>query len=358
MALGWVIVAALEWAAWRASRTTAADCRRATTCRGSACRRRGRSSRCRAGYPEAQREEAPTWIASAALRSEMLGEWPVAPAARERGARARSGRGGGGGTTGGLAPSFRRRRSGTTPSTPSRRTEPNAQRRRSEPGRPTPDAGGPARARRSCSCGRCRWSRATASTRSPSRRRDAGSVAAARLQHGRRSRCRHGPSGCARFPAARRLTIDRGASIRPQETEARDARARSGCARPACGRCRARRRPATDPRPDDGARSPKAPTARSPAPAARRLRAAHRLRRRPARRTRSGSRTRRCRAARASSSPTTATTVLTQVVDRGPYVAGAPVRPHRRARAPARAARPEADHVVLRAEPADRGYCQ
>jgi hypothetical protein len=29
------------------------------------------------GYPEA-RDEAPTWIASAALRDEMLGEWPVA----------------------------------------------------------------------------------------------------------------------------------------------------------------------------------------------------------------------------------------------------------------------------------------
>src|SRR3954467_13350329 len=29
-----------------------------------------------AGYPEAQRDEAPTWIASAELRAEMLGEWP------------------------------------------------------------------------------------------------------------------------------------------------------------------------------------------------------------------------------------------------------------------------------------------
>ena len=29
------------------------------------------------GYPEAARDEAPTWIASAALRQEMLGEWPV-----------------------------------------------------------------------------------------------------------------------------------------------------------------------------------------------------------------------------------------------------------------------------------------
>jgi hypothetical protein len=30
-----------------------------------------------AGYPNAGRDEAPTWIAPAALRAEMLGEWPV-----------------------------------------------------------------------------------------------------------------------------------------------------------------------------------------------------------------------------------------------------------------------------------------
>jgi hypothetical protein len=29
------------------------------------------------GYPEAHRDEAPTWIAPADLRAEMLGEWPV-----------------------------------------------------------------------------------------------------------------------------------------------------------------------------------------------------------------------------------------------------------------------------------------
>jgi hypothetical protein len=31
-----------------------------------------------AGYPDARRDEAPTWIAPASLRAEMLGEWPVA----------------------------------------------------------------------------------------------------------------------------------------------------------------------------------------------------------------------------------------------------------------------------------------
>ena len=31
-----------------------------------------------AGYPDATRDEAPTWIAPAALRAEVLGDWPVA----------------------------------------------------------------------------------------------------------------------------------------------------------------------------------------------------------------------------------------------------------------------------------------
>jgi len=32
------------------------------------------------GYPDATRDEAPTWIATPALRSEVLGDWPVAAA--------------------------------------------------------------------------------------------------------------------------------------------------------------------------------------------------------------------------------------------------------------------------------------
>jgi hypothetical protein len=36
------------------------------------------------GYPESGRDDAPTWIASASLRAEVLGEWPhVGPARRE-----------------------------------------------------------------------------------------------------------------------------------------------------------------------------------------------------------------------------------------------------------------------------------
>src|SRR5581483_2556943 len=78
MILGWIVVAALEWAAWR----------------GEAHYGSGMPPRyfvptlklpppqpleqVDQGYPGASREEAPTWIASAALRAEVLGEWPVA----------------------------------------------------------------------------------------------------------------------------------------------------------------------------------------------------------------------------------------------------------------------------------------
>lgn len=79
MALGWVIVAALEWAVWRGQPHY-----------GSGLPPRYYVPRLnlppaqvleqvRAGYPESHRDEAPTWIASAALRAEVLGEWPSAP---------------------------------------------------------------------------------------------------------------------------------------------------------------------------------------------------------------------------------------------------------------------------------------
>jgi hypothetical protein len=83
MALGWVIVAALEWAAWRGEPHF-----------GSGLPPRYYVPRVNlppaqvleqvnVGYPEAQRDEAPTWIASASLRAEVLGEWPAAPPAPE-----------------------------------------------------------------------------------------------------------------------------------------------------------------------------------------------------------------------------------------------------------------------------------
>jgi hypothetical protein len=81
MLVGWVIVAALEWAAWRGEPHY-----------GSGLPPRYYVPRLNlpppqpldqvaAGYPEAVRDEAPTWIASAALREEMLGGWPVTSAA-------------------------------------------------------------------------------------------------------------------------------------------------------------------------------------------------------------------------------------------------------------------------------------
>lgn len=81
MAVGWLIVAALEWAVWRSRPHY-----------GSGLPPRYYVPRLnlppaqpleqvRAGYPESPRDEAPTWIASAAMRAEVLGEWPAPPEA-------------------------------------------------------------------------------------------------------------------------------------------------------------------------------------------------------------------------------------------------------------------------------------
>jgi hypothetical protein len=78
MLIGWVIVAGLEWAAWRGEPHY-----------GSGLPPRYYVPRVNlppaqpleqvaTGYPDATRDEAPTWIASAALRDELLGEWPMA----------------------------------------------------------------------------------------------------------------------------------------------------------------------------------------------------------------------------------------------------------------------------------------
>jgi hypothetical protein len=89
MLVGWVIVAVLEWAAWRGEPHY-----------GSGLPPRYYVPRVNlppaqpleqvaAGYPEAARDEAPTWIASAALRDEMLGAWPVASAGEPESGQAR-----------------------------------------------------------------------------------------------------------------------------------------------------------------------------------------------------------------------------------------------------------------------------
>ena len=86
MLLGWVIVAALEWAAWRSEPHYGSGLPPRYYVPTVNLPPARPLEQVPAGYPEAQRDEAPTWIASAALRAEMLGEWPhSAPVDEEAG---------------------------------------------------------------------------------------------------------------------------------------------------------------------------------------------------------------------------------------------------------------------------------
>ncbi len=76
MLLGWLIVAALEWAAWRDEPHYGSGLPPRYYVPTVNLPPARPLDQVPAGYPEAQRDEAPTWIASAALRAEMLGEWP------------------------------------------------------------------------------------------------------------------------------------------------------------------------------------------------------------------------------------------------------------------------------------------
>lgn len=77
MLLGWAITAAVEWAAWRDTPHYGHGLPpRYYVPRVSLPPPRA-LEQVLAGYPE-PRDEAPTWIASADLRAELLGEWPVA----------------------------------------------------------------------------------------------------------------------------------------------------------------------------------------------------------------------------------------------------------------------------------------
>jgi hypothetical protein len=78
MALGWLVVTGIEWASWRDEPHY-----------GSGLPPRWYVPRVDlpppqplepvvSGYPDGHRDEAPTWIASAALREEVLGDWPLA----------------------------------------------------------------------------------------------------------------------------------------------------------------------------------------------------------------------------------------------------------------------------------------
>lgn len=78
MLLGWLLVAGLEWSAWRERPHFGAGLPPRWHVPAVALPPAQPLEQVAPGYPEARRDEAPTWIASAALREELLGEWPIA----------------------------------------------------------------------------------------------------------------------------------------------------------------------------------------------------------------------------------------------------------------------------------------
>ena len=77
MLVGWVVVALFEWAAWRDEPHYGSGLPPRYYVPQVNLPPAQPLEQVATGYPEV-RDEAPTWIASAALREEMLGEWPVA----------------------------------------------------------------------------------------------------------------------------------------------------------------------------------------------------------------------------------------------------------------------------------------
>ncbi|HEY0417338.1 MAG TPA: hypothetical protein VGC78_13220 [Gaiellaceae bacterium] len=78
MLLGWLVVAALEWAAWRGRPHYGSGMPPRYFVPGVNLPPAQPLEQVDQGYPGATRDEAPTWIASASLRAEVLGEWPLA----------------------------------------------------------------------------------------------------------------------------------------------------------------------------------------------------------------------------------------------------------------------------------------
>jgi hypothetical protein len=83
MLLGWLIVAILEWAAWRGEAHYGSGLPPRYYVPNVNLPPAQPLEQVRVGYPEAHRDEAPTWIASAALRAEVVGDWPHAAPAPE-----------------------------------------------------------------------------------------------------------------------------------------------------------------------------------------------------------------------------------------------------------------------------------
>lgn len=78
MLVGWVVVAAFEWVSWRGEPHYGSGLPPRYYVPSVRLPPPQPLEQVPVGYPEAQRDEAPTWIASPALRAELLGEWPVA----------------------------------------------------------------------------------------------------------------------------------------------------------------------------------------------------------------------------------------------------------------------------------------
>jgi hypothetical protein len=76
MLLGWVLLAGIEWTAWRAVPHYASGLPPAWHAPHVSLPPPQPLEQL--GYPEVERDDAATWIASAAVRAELLGAWPVA----------------------------------------------------------------------------------------------------------------------------------------------------------------------------------------------------------------------------------------------------------------------------------------
>jgi len=80
MALGWAVVAIIEWVAWRGEPHFGSGLPPRYYVPRTSLPPAQPLEQVYAGYPDPQREEAPTWIASAAVREQLMTDWPlVAP---------------------------------------------------------------------------------------------------------------------------------------------------------------------------------------------------------------------------------------------------------------------------------------
>jgi len=77
MALGWLVVAAIEWTAWRGEPHYGAGLPPRYYLPRLDLPPPQPLEQVEQGYPGSGRDDAPTWIASASLRAEVLGAWPL-----------------------------------------------------------------------------------------------------------------------------------------------------------------------------------------------------------------------------------------------------------------------------------------